>query len=118
MKNFLLSLSLLLYFSTSAQKIDLQKVENKENLNATFSNATYEGKKSLQVSPMETESEAKLIKLNSVGFKDGSIEIDVVGKRAADAGEQARGFVGLAFRVKEDNSTRAKQCHRRNSGRN
>ncbi|MEQ8878599.1 MAG: DUF1080 domain-containing protein [Cyclobacteriaceae bacterium] len=104
MQYLLLSCSLLLCITVSAQKIDLQQLKDKKSVNATYTSATYDDEKSLKVLPMDTESEAKIIKLNTLDFQEGIIEVDVVGKRAADAGAQARGFVGIAFRVKDDNS--------------
>lgn len=38
-------------------------------------------------------------------FSNGTIELDIAGEPAADAGGGARGFVGLAFRVQPDNHT-------------
>ncbi len=38
-------------------------------------------------------------------FQDGTIEVDVAGQPQAGASEGARGFVGVAFRVKPDDST-------------
>ncbi len=54
--------------------------------------------------PTAAQTEAKFVKLSNVDFTNGSIEIQVVGKRAESAGQNARGFVGVAFRVANDNS--------------
>ena len=48
--------------------------------------------------------EDKFVKINSVEFKNGIIELEISGKPAPGASDQARGFVGIAFRIKDDNS--------------
>ena len=42
--------------------------------------------------------------LRDVSFHNGSIEVDVAGSPAAAAGEGARGFIGVSFRVSSDGS--------------
>lgn len=106
MRNFLLTVLLATSCTiTFAQKIDLvQHADQLESENATFNLEKYLGKRAIKVIPSDAETEAKFIKLNSTDFKNGTIEIDVAGKRAADAGDGARGFVGLAFRIDENNT--------------
>jgi beta-lactamase class D len=48
--------------------------------------------------------EDKLAILDNVIFDDGEIEVWVAGDRRQDAFEQARGFVGIAFRISQDRS--------------
>lgn len=48
--------------------------------------------------------EDKFAILNNVLFKDGEIEVWVSGERRKEAFKQARGFVGIAFRIAEDKS--------------
>jgi len=40
--------------------------------------------------------------LPDVDFHNGTIEVDLVGTLAADAPKEARGFVGIAFRIESD----------------
>lgn len=84
--------------------ISLKNNKKLKAVNATFEECTYKGKDALKVLPNAAETEAKFVKLTNVDFSNGSIEILVVGKRAESAGQNARGFVGLAFRVADDNS--------------
>lgn len=77
---------------------------NKESVNASFIKTTYKEKNSIRVIPDTIRSEAKFIKLNTIDFKNGIIELDVAGKRKAGAGDKARGFIGIAFRINEDNT--------------
>lgn len=43
--------------------------------------------------------------VDDVEFGDGTIEVELAGQPAADAQGGARGFVGVAFRVQEDDET-------------
>lgn len=104
MKNLVFVALVFIAFSSFSQSIDLQDVDGKKSVNAVFSNATYKGKAALKVNPTDAQTEAKFVKLTNTNFEDGTIEIEVAGMRAASAGAQARGFVGLAFRVAEDDS--------------
>ncbi len=104
MKRISIILLLIISCTTVFAQLDLQKLEKKENVNVTCSNAYYKGRNVLKVEPTNAQTEAKFVKLNTVDFKNGTIEIEVAGKRAESAGAMARGFVGVAFRVNEDNS--------------
>ncbi len=66
--------------------------------------ATYNGKKALRVDHLQGEGEAHFAKLLDCDFSDGIIELELAGKPAENAGQGARGFVGLAFRIADDNS--------------
>jgi hypothetical protein len=46
--------------------------------------------------------EDKLAVLEGVVFQDGEVEVWVSGDRREDAFDEARGFVGIAFRVSDD----------------
>lgn len=75
---------------------------------------SYEGHKAIQVvsSPESDKAWAKdhagtgggIVILPGIVFHNGSIEIDVAGKPGAGAPSDARGFVGMAFRVNSDGS--------------
>jgi hypothetical protein len=43
-------------------------------------------------------------KLNGVEFKNGTIEVKVLSRLLPNAPEQARGFIGIAFRINDSNS--------------
>lgn len=67
---------------------------------------THDVKKALKVTDNKsTDTEAKFVKLSDVDFSNGTIEIELAGQPAAGAAQDARGFVGVAFRVAADNST-------------
>ncbi len=67
---------------------------------------TYKGHQALRVSDADpaTADGERLVILSKTEFQDGIIEIDLTGEPAPGAGEGARGFVGVAFRVAADGS--------------
>ena len=102
--NLLIVLFLISVTAFAQKSISLKKNKNMSVVNVTFSEATYKGKDALKVMPTSAQTEAKFVKLTDVSFINGTIELQVAGKRAANAGQQARGFVGVVFRVNDDNS--------------
>ncbi len=75
------------------------------SINVVTIEETYLGKKSLKVIDNGENAEVKFVKISNSDFKNGIIEIDISGKPAETSSEQARGFVGIAFRINNDNST-------------
>ncbi len=105
MKNTLFIAIVFINLSLFAQEKDLLKYfDNFKGVNATFTETTYKGKTAIKVVPSDIRSEARFVKLTNKNFKNGIIEVEVVGKRAESAGKNARGFVGIAFRINDDNS--------------
>jgi hypothetical protein len=66
--------------------------------------ATYMGKKALRVDHIEGEGEAHYAELLECEFDNGIIELKLAGKPGENAVQGARGFVGVAFRIADDNS--------------
>ena len=65
------------------------------------------GKKAVRVtkdSSVKEFDEPTFVRLDNIDFKNGTIEVKVLSKLLPDAPETARGFIGLAFRINEDNS--------------
>jgi hypothetical protein len=65
---------------------------------------TYKGRKALRVTDAASANVAdgiQLVILNKTEFQDGVIEIELAGEPEANSGD-ARGFVGVAFRVNLD----------------
>jgi len=92
--------------------------------NVSATPATLQGRKGLRVelsdetrrtlqamTPEEQQKAAasglgeQLAVIEASDFGDGVIEAEIAGAPRADAGEGARGFVGIAFRVKDDLKT-------------
>ncbi len=72
--------------------------------NVKTEQVTFKGRKALRVadaaaSPADGN---QLVILNKTEFQDGVIEIELAGEPGPNAGEGARGFVGVAFRVSLD----------------
>jgi hypothetical protein len=90
-----------------AQTISLEVPDQLKPLNVKIENVTFKGRKALRVSdaaPAGLGDEGRLVVLTKTDFQDGIIEVDLAGEPGPNAGEGARGFVGLAFRVAPDQS--------------
>lgn len=101
---------LLLFFANSVfaqlKKETVLLFDTKEltAVNVLMTTENYAGKKSLKVTDSGANTEIKFVKINQSDFKNGIIEIDVSGTPSVSSTEQARGFVGIAFRINDDNS--------------
>ena len=80
--------------------------------NVVAESVTHKGKKGLRVTPRLREdmvggqSEPELLAaIEGLAFSNGVIELEIAGAPAAGAFQGARGFVGIAFRVQDDNKT-------------
>ncbi|HRD05996.1 MAG: hypothetical protein U0V54_09450 [Saprospiraceae bacterium] len=105
--SFLLIL-FLVQISYSQDQIDIFKLY-KDNetfaIHCAISETKYMGKKCVKVVDTGLDTSLKFVKLLPTHFKNGTIEVELSGKPGPNAYAGARGFVGLAFRIKEDNST-------------
>lgn len=86
----------------TVKTISLDVASNLQSRNVKAEVVTYKSRKALRVtdtaSPNVKDGERYVI-LGNTEFQDGTIEVELTGEPAAAAGEGARGFVGLAFRV-------------------
>ena len=110
-KNPLTSLSLLLTLMISTSTISAQNIKLEESnftaVQTSVSIEKIEGKKAVKVIKSKgvvKDDEATYAKLNDLQFRDGVIEVEVLSRLLPDAPEHARGFIGLAFRINDDNS--------------
>ncbi len=107
-RTLLFLLCLLVQSAVSAQplkkKISLTPDAGLVPVNVKYAEKEYLGKKSMEVLDAGMDSELKLLKINNVSFKNGVIELYLAGSTMEKASATARGFVGLAFRIKSDNS--------------
>ena len=107
MKNlyaFLFTCSLFGVVQAQEISLDINGNKNLEAINVITANASYNGKSALKVTDSGGNSEAKFLKINGLNFKNGIIEVDLTGDLAPGSKEQARGFVGIAFSINDDNS--------------
>ena len=94
--------------SASAQTIALDSLEGLRTHKVTAEVVEHNGRNAIHVSDagaLEGNHEDRLVVIDGLQFQDGVIEIDLAGAPGAHAGENARGFVGVAFRVAADTST-------------
>jgi hypothetical protein len=76
-----------------------------ELVNAQAKLVSYHGHQALQLVPQagkENSGEAMLAIIKGSAFKNGTIEASVAGAPRPDAPADARGFIGIAFRVQGD----------------
>src|SRR5215471_11918421 len=92
------SLLVLLSVSLSAQSPD--RLTGK---NVSIAQTNYKGRSAVQViaTPGAANASSYAVVKDAV-FRDGTIEVDLTGVPAAGAGDFARGFIGIAFRLEGD----------------
>lgn len=93
--------------AVQAQTISLDAMDQLKLVNVKAEKVTFKGRKALRVSDPAaagTGDEEQLVILSKTDFQDGIIEVDLAGEPGPNAGEGARGFVGIAFRVAADAS--------------
>jgi hypothetical protein len=66
---------------------------------------TFKGKKATRVIPTSSDLETIAI-LKNISFENGTISLQVAGQTLSDASSTARGFIGIAFRVRVADSVR------------
>lgn len=96
----------LIISSASAQKIKLEE-SRLTAVQTSMSMQNIDGKRAVRVTKSPkvlADDEATYVRINDLDFKDGVIEVKVLSRLLPDAPAHARGFIGLAFRINEDNS--------------
>ena len=87
--------------------VPLGNPDELKSLNVKTEVVTYKGRRALRVAdaaPPNVGDGYRLAVLSGPEFQDGVIEVDLTGEPGPGAGEGARGFVGIAFRVAPDAS--------------
>jgi len=91
---------------THSQSVALNK--NKlEAVNVFYSiekSANKDIAKVIKDSAMDQADAATFVKIKGIDFKDGTIELKILSKLLKNAPDYSRGFIGIAFRINEDNS--------------
>ncbi len=107
MKNFILAFSVvLLSISLQAQSIKLAKSNLVAN-QVYMSLEKLDGENVLRVikdSTVQKVDEPTFVKIKDLNFENGTIEVKVLSRLLKTAPDYARGFIGLAFRVNDDNT--------------
>src|SRR5215470_2084135 len=100
--------------SAQAKRYPLESVERLRFHNVSAEPAMLQGKKGLKATISEealrrmsqTQQYAQgLVWIEGLDFSNGVIEAEIAGALAPGAGGEARGFIGIAFRVQEDLKT-------------
>jgi len=88
-----------------AKEFRLESLSGLELINIKGEVAEYRGRRAVRLLKPENYDKAAyaekepLAILNGTDFQDGTIEVEVAGMPAAGAPADARGFIGIAFRV-------------------
>jgi hypothetical protein len=100
--------------SAQVRNLPLETAEGIRLIRAKAEPATLHGKKGLRVTVSEealrqyTPADGELnplVVIDGLEFSNGMIEAEIAGAPAPGAGEGARGFVGIAFRMQKDTKT-------------
>jgi hypothetical protein len=73
--------------------------------NVSIAQTNYKGRRAIQVlaAPGAADATSYAV-IKDALFRDGTIEVDLAGQPAAGAEGNARGFIGIAFRIQDDGS--------------
>jgi hypothetical protein len=110
MKNMLLLLiTCFVVFANNphAQSISFGQ-SNIEPVNVFMSVEKMMGKEVVKVikdSSVKEADEPTFVKIKGTNFRNGTIEVKVLSRLLKDAPDFARGFIGIAFRINDSNST-------------
>ncbi|MBL7970219.1 MAG: hypothetical protein JNL03_01755 [Prolixibacteraceae bacterium] len=89
-----------------AQVIRFEK-DKLEATNVSMSAEKLQGKEAIKViknPEIKEVDQPTFVKIMGTNFRNGTIEVSVLSRLLPDAPELARGFIGVAFRINEDNS--------------
>src|SRR4051794_211856 len=75
-----------------------QAVDKLKPFNAQVDAATYRGKAAIHMAPKDAGRDGMAL-VEGATIQDCVLELDVAGAPGPGAGDAARGFIGLAFRV-------------------
>ena len=80
-----------------------QSADRLAGKNVSIAQTNYKGRSAIQViAAPAAANAASYAVIKDVLFRDGTIEVDLAGQPAAGAGADARGFIGIAFRLQGD----------------
>ncbi len=86
-----------------AGPISAQSPDRLTGKNVTIAEVTFKGRRAIQVmAGSNAANGSSYAVVKDAIFRDGTIQVDLAGQPAAGAGEGARGFIGIAFRLQAD----------------
>lgn len=89
----------------AAQGTTVPSPERLELRGVTAAAVTHDGRPALRLIEVDGGRRGGMAVLQGTGFADGTIELDVAGRRGPHAVPADRGFIGVAFRVRGDRET-------------
>ena len=86
-----------------AASLAAQTTDRLTGKNVSIAQTNFKGRSAIQVvaTPGSANATSYAV-VKDVLFRDGTIEVDLAGQPAAGAGGDARGFIGIAFRLQDD----------------
>ena len=88
-----------------AVSLAAQRADQLVGKNVSITETNYKGRKATQVTATPgAEDATSYAVIKNMSFRDGTIEVDLAGQPAAGASGDARGFIGIAFRLQGDGS--------------
>jgi len=86
-----------------ATPVVAQSVDRLEGKNVSIAQTKFKGRSAIQlIATPDALNATSYAVVTDALFRDGSIEVDLAGQPAAGAGDGARGFIGIAFRLQGD----------------
>src|SRR5215470_18816138 len=80
-----------------------QSTDRLAGKNVSLAQINYKGRSAIRITATPGAANAtSYAVIKDVLFRDGTIEVDLAGQPAAGAGTDARGFIGIAFRLQSD----------------
>jgi hypothetical protein len=99
----MMTLVLALLFVLPAVSLTAQSTDRLVAKNVSIVKTNYQGRSAIRViANRNAPNGTSYALLKDVVFRDGVIEVDLAGQRAAGASAAARGFIGIAFRVQDN----------------
>jgi hypothetical protein len=89
-------------------KLRLDSVSGLEANGGILGAVVYRGRRAVQLKPLtghENDDGSLLATITNSDFKDGTIELDVAGAPRPGSAPNMKGFIGLAFRVRDNGQT-------------
>jgi hypothetical protein len=103
---YVITCLIVIFRTASAQEIKLA-VSNLVPNQVYMSIEKLDGKQAVKVikdSTLQAVDEATFVRIKDLDFKDGIIEVKVLSRLHKKARPSDRGFIGIAYRINEDNS--------------
>lgn len=93
----------LLLAALAALPLAAQSADRLVGTHVVIAQTNFKGRSAIQiVTKPDAPNGASYALIKDVSFRDGAIEVDVSGQPAAGAFADARGFIGVAFRIHAD----------------